>query len=90
MAFQFTALHQDAPAVSAVICFSFLVDLPNSLVTEDLAEVCPFSCRMLLRFLLAQSLLTPLHGDLGFFRIPFPAIPSMFLADFYLLLWRGG
>jgi hypothetical protein len=88
MAFQFTNLSKDAPAVFAVICFSFLVVLPNSLVTEDPAEVCPFSWGMMLRCLLAQSLFTPLQGDIRFFRIPLPAIPLMLLADFYL--FQGG
>ena len=38
----------------------------------------------MLLFLLAQSLFTPLQGDLCFFRIPLPAIPWMCLAGFYL------
>jgi hypothetical protein len=88
MAFQFTNLPKDAPAIFAVICFSFLVVLPNSLVTEDPAEVCPLSWGVMLLFLLAQSLFTPLQGDICFFRIPLPAIPLMLLADFYL--FQGG
>jgi hypothetical protein len=88
MAFQFTNLPKDAPAIFAVICISFLVVFPNSLVTEDLAEVCPFSWRMMLRFLLAQSLFTPLQDDVCFFRIPLPAIPLICLAGLYL--FRGG
>jgi hypothetical protein len=51
MAFQFTFLYKDAPAVMAVICFSLSVDLPNSLAMEDHVEVCPLSCGMMLPML---------------------------------------
>src|SRR5262245_48530348 len=81
MAGRFIFASEAAPTVfSAVICFSSLVGLPDSLVRKDKREVCPLSRGVMSPK--AHLLSITLRNGIRFFPRPLPAPPSTRLASY--------
>jgi len=80
MAFQFTLLCEVAPAIVAVICFTFVCRFAKLSRNGRPCESLPTFVWNDVADALAQSLFVPLQDDFRFFHFPLPAVLSACLA----------